>query len=692
MTKNKNKRKKRTSSGKTWFWTLFIVVSVALMFGAAFYFDIFGGFQSTALPIDQQCYVVSSGTTTNSFLCQGTKCDTKIYDTCSVPNSQDPIVIGRTSSSVNSQGRRYWYAIYSEVSKSLQSYCYATVVTGTLTNPKLVDLPYGEKGIIAGGPFNPCRLGGECLFVPSADRYVEYIPSNSCGADLSPLTKYNCQNQEVCSGSISKYTCTKDIYLDDVKYRTINYSEIIAGQYSSDVIRLLTNQKISASGGSIDWAVIDDSVACSASQCNPQKTGYFACSTGTACPKKSSTLTPCASGEFCTQGGSGAKCEIPFAITSSFIDAEGQQVTGYGPGEPIKVELVISTAVSSATLEVRLQDKSRNSLSDVQTKPISSGSANKFTLTFPGQTETKEYDIRLLFKFGTDQVERLIPIRVSNSISVVVKGFSERTGTTLFTNEPVTLEIRVFDLNGNPTSADTQMVAKLNSLPVDMGARTQVDIGVYTYEVTLQDEGKLSGEGVATKFGYTAREPFDFTVIPASIRLDFTNIGNYKTGIAPGRTYTILFETKDPQGNLIDTTTQIDVCKPGQAVGQCSKVTPTGDNGKYSFQLTPDVEGGWTIKATASAPGFVPRETPAQLINVVKGAGTGFECVSDDQCTYPQVCKSNVCANPTEGPGTGFLTIFLISAGIVILIIVILAVVLKRRSKSQVSGNLTGPI
>ena len=328
-------RNKRSKKNKILIVSFIIILILGLGAFAYFYRPVL----QSSVAVQDQCYVTRSevGTTT-SFKCDGTKCDAKVYAYCDDKTADEAIVTFRTNAMKfedfdyrtgrGLSGR--WIAINCVPNGK------ACIETPNLIGycPTGVQSSGGSVDINRETPFrNIIRVYNSKLMVlafwgdsaHTLPRYEYYETCSIADTTITPKEPYKSNNQEQYSGTMSQYSCSQDILINNLKYTTITYSNPTnPGTFSSDIIHLKKDDILSSPGAKIDWAVIDDSRACSASQCNTQKTGYYECSSG-SCPQLSTVFKSCATGEFCTQTASGAKCGAPF-ITNGLVT--GGRVTG----------------------------------------------------------------------------------------------------------------------------------------------------------------------------------------------------------------------------------------------------------------------------------------------------------------------------------------------------------------------------
>lgn len=650
---------------------IFIIVIAILIFKV--------GFRPKGLTVGEipsGCNVVGSGTTDNVFTCTS-QCDVNGFDTCTSQTGEQQIVVFRTNakSSNDYENAETWIAINGVPSgKSL-----------TETSNLIGYCPTGSHGNIVGGVLsmdtphnNDIRIYNSRIYIVIGSDMFRYDVCDSADLSLTPKEPYTSNNQEIYSGTTNAYLCEKEWKITK-SGQTINsgiatYSGGSSGDYETGVKRLNRNEVFEFSGR-ISYAIIDATQSCIIDTCNIENTGYYKCiEDNNGCKVKSNSLTLCSEGEFCIQKPSGAECSIPFDIFYEFQDANENTKTGFGIDEDIYFDLLTnSQTINNAILDISLLD-SQNNVIVTKTRTITYPNTQSLILDFPSQSDTGLYKIRLDISFEDKQVSREYEFRVANPISLSIRAFSEGAGTTLFTNEPSIVEFRVFDDAGNPTSANTNLILDINGKTIQSPIPITKTLGVYQYIVVVQEDGILNAIGSAEKLGFTKTQTAEFIVKPADIRIEFLNIGllqDIKLGA-----YTIEFETRNPQGDLINTQNSVEVILPAGTKQSLTSIQ--GSNGKYSFVYNFNTEGGYKIKIRSETIGYTPKEVESPFINVIKEGGDILECDSSDDCGLGKICVNNKCTD--ESPGSSILVYLLIGGSILlVVVIVILIIKLKKR-------------
>ena len=707
-----------------------VVIIVSLIAVASFYLYLNNPFQQASLPLDSSCYVKGSSTAQNSFKCDSPKCAVIVRTTCNTKTGS-PKVIFRTSASTSADYDKTttWIA-FDRGTGNLQGYAFnANKYSSTtqLTNPLLTfngiqlfyisNVLYLGKGEVSTTQVNcdyccvgkchgfkkyirdgTCKICSSC--VPDKVKTCDTVPlylyntmGDTNGADLTPNTKYNCDNiHEKCAGDSYKYYCSSDIKIDNTLYKTIIYNAPDTGQnadsrlLTSGLIELKSGQTITATGMSIDWAIIDDSKACSVSKCSSSNDGYNVCVKST-CPELSSTFTPCLKGESCTQTGTGgeAKCSTPFRTSGKFTNDRGDvEKTGYALSENIYFQYNIdSSTIKNVNLDFVLVDLNGNELTPKQSKSVTSF-PQTYKLSFPARTVTGTYKVRVDIRYSDVLTPEYYQFSVANPITLAIHATGEAGEGSLFTNEITTVEVRVLDEAGEYTSASVKKI----TASIEGTDLTYVDadssLGKYEYMYNIPKEGKLRVSAEVEKLGFTATQSSEFVVNPADVQVKFTNVENLQN-IAFG-TYAVTFETRTPHGSLLSTSNKFRMLKPDGTFENIAVVN--GNNGQYSISFNFDKEGGYKPYVTSSAVGFTTKETEdVPFINVIKEGGEVLECTSNDQCTLGKICQDNVCISSTpETPWLMYLTITVVSIMIIVVLILIFKL-LKKRKSTQIDSS-----
>ena len=630
--------------------------------------------------IVDSCNIIGSGTVQGFFSCPANLCQVYGFKTCNTLVEGKRVIFRTNSISKDDysiQGK--WISINGIpsgksllISDSLFGFCRTSTI---LSGPGTILERYTSHN-------NRMSVYNSKLFIETQGKWVQYDSCSSADLTLTPKDPYSSNNQEIYSG-LNLYSCQTPAYKNGIRVETAIYSQEKPGDYSTNVYDLTTSHNFSFDG-SINYAVLDNNIACIVDTCNDEKTGFYECNIVGGCPQKSSQLIQCPSGEYCVQKSSGAICEIPFSLNVVFQDENGKTKTAFTTSENIFLSILInSNSEKYANLAVKLLDSQDNIASQEQIKTITFPNSISWNVKFNSQNSTGSYKALLKIGFDGKTVERYFDTRVSNPISIATRAFSAQ-GTSLYSNQISNIEIRVFDDSGNPTTANTNLIAKLNGKTLTTPQPTIKTLGNYQYEFTLGEEGLLNIESSAEKFGYVTKQSTEFIILPLDIRIEFRNIDKIlNIGIG---TQTVEFTTKNPQGELINTNNDVSVITPSGIVQKLSNVM--GSSGQYSFIFNFDKEGGYKIKVRSTAPGFIAKEQETPFINVVKGTPIP-DCFENEDCNLGQICKNGKCED--EQPFNWLLLSFFIVGSLVFIILIIIIIILKIRNKKGLNSlNLDG--
>ena len=651
--------------------TKIILILAMLIIGAIIfaYFRMSKGEEKGFKTIVDTCNVIGSGTVQKLFKCPS-KCQVYGFKTCSnIIEAKKVVFRTNAMSFADYSNIGTWIAINCIPSgkecistSDLKGYCSSSSTISTLTNYFKIT-PTGNR----------IYVWNSILYI-EGEQFRKYASCTTADLTLNPKEPYISNNQELYSG-LNLYQCQTPAYIDGNKVETAIYSSEKSGDYSTNVYNLNSSQEFSFDG-SINYAILDSSLACVVDTCNEEKTGFYECNMIGGCPQKSNILTSCPSGEYCAQKSTGATCEIPFSITSSFQDSEGKTKTAFTLDELIYFNLLInSNSQNSATITASLLDSQDMKVSPEQIKTINFPNTIPWIIKFNAQNSTGSYKLLLKIKFIDKTVERFYEIRVSNPISISVRAFSEQ-GTTLYSNQPSNIELRVFDDSGNPTTSNTNLLAKLNGKILVTPQPEIKTLGTYQYSFNLAEDGLFNVEATAEKFGYITRKNAEFIVQPVDIKIEFKNIE--KLGSIDIGTKTIEFTTKNPQGDLINTNNDVSVILPSGIVQKLTNIQ--GSSGQYSFVFNFDKEGGYKIKVRSTSIGFMAKEQETPFINVVEGTPTP-DCFENDDCGLGKECIDGKCKD--KEPFNWLLVIILIFGILSFATFTIILIIILRKRRTR---------
>jgi len=695
---------------------LILVIGFFLMGGSTGFILLWGSLSQTQLTGADSCYVTDSGSTTTAKVCSG-ECTMSAQLNCNTITETNLRVVFRTNAQYGKYNQNgVWIAFDRNGDGALESYTWgeARLISydgweGNYKTVKKYDafdpiVTFPKDGIHVGydtvnkvvyvwkdgetqqiadtccrqmceGPSGPrCCAGAGYTCYKSLYTYYVYKISDDGVTSIYPTDPYKSNNQEMTEGDVNTYKCDVPVYINNVEKERLSYSDKVPGIRTSSTYSLTTGQEFKFDG-KIFYTMKDTSRACSVDVCNPEKTGVISCKTDSnGCKVKSSTVELCSGGAKCFDSPTGASCESPISTTVVFLADNGEQTTGFASGQNIHTQVSVSSSkISSATGTYVIVDSDGNAVSPVQNKILDFSKPNNFKLDFSPISTNGEYYLKVTYTYsGQESSTKKFRFNIANQLYVNIKTSS--IGSKLQVGSPITIEIRTSsDEEGRVAVAATTTptaTATINGKAVSVSDCKQETTGIYTCVTTVNEAGTLSIKARAERFGYIAEKTISVGVDTAEIFIEFLNIDNYKRGVDINSNNIIEFTTKNLAQQLLATTNEVEIIRPGQAIGSGTKLTPSGSNGNYKFTFSPtSEEGGWTIYVRSEAPGYDKKETLPQIINVAPG-NIPTECASDDECSSGQLCINGSCSDPTPN----YLKYILIVIGIIVVVIIIILV------------------
>lgn len=656
---------------------------------------------------------IDSGTSSSPYICpsgEGISCNIKGVMKCEQQTTSTAVVRARTTTSLNSIGARMWYAIDRDYNDGIgmESWCPTTSLSASLSLPSPSQLPYGEIGYFLFDASTGACNDAYCLYVPKqAGSYYRYSQTSGCSADLSPTIKYNCQNQEYCSGTSSSYSCTGLLKVEQSQTNSavlvsepLSYNSNNAGQDTSNQYNVPSGSVTKVTGGSSNsvlFEVVESFDECVKDVCTSDKKGIIKCVNG----RPSETITFCQSdnGESCVDSFNGAYCQSAFSLTSVVFrdSADTRDVDAYLPDEAINLKFKISspTITTSKTAEITIfRDQT-----PIQTKSVSFIPSQTKSITFNAVEEVGTYyavikvaheSAILIFGEGRDIDFRITSIPLEANFDVFTNLIDFDTGgsftsrSKFYTSHPISVEFRVYrtgDSDDLQFFDSANMVAKLNGNQITLPV-PQTSKGTLKYNLALSNPGTLRFVGTATKGGLSTPEvSVEVSVEQPSVNVKFLNDDNL-ANIQPGTTATINFETRSAIGNLVDSTNTLRVIKPDGTSPTLTNII-TGSGGSYSFTYLFQERGGYQFFVQSSASNHVTSiDTPSTFISVDEGNPGELECVENSECSQGYECRQNQCV-PVQKDIT---IIVYIIGGILILSVMIIVVLVIRRKRQPIFG------
>lgn len=347
--------------------------------------------------IPSNCYSSENFQTDGSFTCPSTasSCSITVSLDCKTRTDQVAKVIARVKDP-NYGTSSHWIVLRNEYDQ-LESWYEQSVVSGIPPSPTsgIIDLPYDWKATKASK-----TLGGtpeEVLIVPNSKEYTSStIPPNEQSwtkysyyrrggsGNTNPEPVSNCQNQEICSGTIDAFSCSQT--------STGDLKLTISGSQSTAWSK--TNSGTLASGKSIYWVgkIIGTKSYQMQSECTQNMpvsndpSSYYECKINptTGCGFKNPVPIACPSGQVFDENT--VQCKPPYSYEFKL------DKTSYAIGESATGTFRIydSTQYSGVPFKICIEKISSGEKTciDLQTKSDGRG-----TFTLAKQTATGTYKI-----------------------------------------------------------------------------------------------------------------------------------------------------------------------------------------------------------------------------------------------------------------------------------------------------------
>ena len=595
-----------------------------------------------------------------------------------------------------------WIAINTGL--GMNGYGYDTITSTIGSNGCKGNIVYKSPGVpmvISDGRIVYYLSSSNKVYLCGNSNSIVFEFSDSSDIDRDSTEK--CQDgtcEEITSGDVEKYSCSGDLMVNGNIIKHLSCSSDYTPCEKEFTTTVQPNDLVSVVGG--DDNFIESQTFkfpdCSVSKCNTQLTGFFNCNDGDL----ETTLNLCDSefGEICADNTvSGASCNPPFSVSKvEFINIGGKERDGYTPSDSIfaKVSLV-SSRINSGDVVLRIwkgdEPKRTYNLDNFN---FNSNIPINIQLTNPSEignyyaTLDVSYLGRTINIGEKDEFDFRISIPIVLSMNVP---YSPVTGSALYTNSNVFLDLKVSDENGDPISTLTNsnfndLVVKFNNViqPNPNFVTPLPEDGLYRFIFNSQISGVLDVNAKVNRQGISSNEvSFSSTINNPKIEVVLTNIGLYRS--IPPSIQNIEFETKSSFEEFVDTINVVKVTPPGCSIPSCDKDV-SGDvvresTGKYSFDFNFEEIGGYSIKIESSAEGFeVGDVTNSGSITVTPG-GVVDDCVETEDCRVGEVCRIGKCVKK-DPP----ITLYLIIGASIIFAIILIFLILKFRRKKTIDIGL----
>ena len=525
-------------------------------------------------------------------------------------------------------------------------------------------------------------------------------------ADLTPTPKepYSSTGREILRRGVSDkdYSCSGEFRVEKSRMdRTLLYQErlncdsINPCQDSSVQKRIEPGNIASILEGDVNtigYKVFKDIETCIVDVCNPEGTGIIRCIN----KRPSSNIEQCdvANGFICSEDQTSASCVQSVGLTSSKLTTDsGLEVQGFNINESINYKFTLfSRAYTSGKVFVILRDSQNQKIAERELSEVKfDGSLN--SIRFNSIKETGLYNILVTIPELNIQYSSA-EFRISQEITMSISARSG-LGSILYSNEEFIIDIKTAGSLGRTTVDSILLdVRQGNNVYTVPSAVVPVedkinDVYIYSFHfipiplesVETQD---LSVEAKVFKGGIEKIQKRVFTLNRASVQIDFTDDELFKI-VSPG-VYTLKFETRTPQKELIDTTNKLSVITD-EPKRDISNLIVREGVGLYSFAFNFDKVNTYFFELKSDFQGLGSSILASLPMDVQLEGGSPSECIENKDCSSGKICSDNICVSPPDVGIFSWTTVFLI-IGVIILIIIIIRTVKKR--EAQVSPRLTG--
>jgi len=595
-----------------------------------------------------------------------------------------------------SEGTHYWIAIpyllngnNAIKSSELHMYCVTGFTGGSRNNELITPLLYNTRA-----------------YVYNSALYIETGNSNDVlrryeFCDIEETTELriresipNYFDKELTGGNQTIYSCSGNFIIEDKNSDIISTKQLF---YSSNTnpdddktgwININEKETAKISGGDnnyIEYKVIQSIETCIKDVCE-NDLGYRKCENSVHTDFVSCDTSK---GEKCIDTSSDAICEIPFSKKDIFIvDKNGNKKSGFTSNESVYVKLDIqSNKVSSGNIILKVFKGSEEVHSE-DILDVKFNTGKSLLVSIPNPKEIGNYYVKVEISFNSYTIKigenQEYPFRISVPIFLSMRlPYSEKTGTTLYTNDIVYIDLQATDENGFPTEvSEVVLKLKLNGQesPTPNYVYPLPDEGLYRFKYTFLESGIIESTAKLIKYGVESNEETRTSEVKnPKIITTLTNIGLLRS-IKPG-VQTITFETKDSYGDYVETNNIVKIIPPGASTGRgdidiSSQVE--GSNGIYSVDYNFEQRGGYKISILSSAESYPIGDKPESGSIDVSPVNIPDECQTSLDCSSGKICIDGKCVQKDQ-PILLYI-IFIISA-IAIFILIIVIIKLSRKKK-----------
>ena len=669
---------------------------------------------------------IESGVRQNSYVCptgNNVTCFVTGEMDCTLKDSQGvPVVISRTDNGDYASG---WIALDNPLTSAqdLQVYCEYGTYQNNFVPQNPINLSGNPTAYYTTAPSSSACTNNRCIFILiSGTTYRRYSSSVSCSypitaTDPTPLIGGVCGIYEVCEGESNQYSCTGQLKKGNTVLTSVDYNNqnqgfgiktnqvTITGGEIVDMLGGDANRVIYNSRRIIDVCVENDVPK---NQCSGDFSIKICNSTSNQLNLPVTCDSISGSGSVCTiDSQNGARCTTPIEHSDEKFYLDNSETSGYKPSEPIefraKFRTTASTVPSVSTKIYIINTNNGEKVSGTeQTRLVSLSSTSKEEKCTFNKLPRGDYKVVVEMTYLGDK-------KVTPNIEKTFK-----------VDEPLDLEIRYFNHADDrflPTSgyqvevllkvsesgvaypinpALTRLTVKQGSTPLpnpttfrgysdDLG-KYQIYEYIFTTTASESSVPLYADAYVESDNGLNGQESYKEDLLPGKIKVEITNAGTIPSQLEPG-SYTIYFTTKDPLGNLIETTNVLTLDKQGQKTETLPSTIIQGSGGSYSFTYNFQIETTHSFHIFSSKPPFISESEDIDPINVQKG-GSGFgQCVDNSGCDPGEICDNRTCKSTTESNIFNY-GLIILGAGVVILLVIIYF--MSQRKKSEVGNSISG--
>jgi len=612
-------------------------------------------------------------------------CRVKGIIECNNYKGGNPAIVFRGNSVYGKQGYPIAFAI--PETTNLKSYIY----DGKQISNNICDTGSSTYLYSVENPFAQIHWRNNELIIcyqSSGDMYARaYEPGGNADLTQGLLSGESCNENKIrCEGEIGGYSCLGDFLINNVKKDSLSYSSISTpGTRETSWFNINVGDKAEVLGGDSSYTkyeAIKEYQICFDNICSSDE-GYVEC-----IDNKLGDFIACEGVYKCSNG----KCVPPIdSVDIKIKDESGKEKLGFILDENINIFVKIVSGFSTMNVKLQLRDGSiEGDVIYEESKLLGIGELKKFEVSGISEIGTYyvvlEIDVGLTEKvyYGKETDEKN-SFRVSPSVVLTATlPYSPTTGTNLFTNSPVYIDLRAKDENNYPIQiTDYNIDVKLNGQSISDAGYVQPlpEPGLYRFIYSFLDSGLMTVTATIEKFGVESKPvSFESEIKDLKVITTFTNIGLFRS-ISPS-TQKIKFETKNPFNDYIDTSNIVKIIPPGASTGvgdiDVSSSVIRTDIGKYEFSHNFDKIGGYQINIQSTALGYPVGDQPASGTLTVNPGGDPDECVTSADCLTNEICVNGKC-DPINPP----YYLYMILIGIIILLIILIFVIIKLRKKKS---------